>query len=89
MVENAFLTLLLSLSWLQRSRFKSVESLQSIDNRAIVVCSDVAARGLDIPSVSTVIHYDVARKVDDFVHRAGRTAVSDILCVLLSCARLI
>ena len=42
----------------------------------IVVCTDVAARGLDIPSVSTVVHYDVARAVDTFVHRSGRTAVS-------------
>ena len=41
-----------------------------------MVATDVAARGLDIPSVSTVIHYDVARSVDLFVHRAGRTAVS-------------
>jgi superfamily II DNA/RNA helicase len=41
-----------------------------------VVSTDVAARGLDIPSVSTVVHYDVARAVDTFVHRSGRTAVS-------------
>ena len=41
-----------------------------------IICTDVAARGLDIPSVSTVIHYDVARATDTFVHRAGRTAVS-------------
>lgn len=40
-----------------------------------MVASDVAARGLDIPSVTTVIHYDVARVVDTFIHRAGRTAV--------------
>lgn len=42
----------------------------------IVVCTDVAARGLDIPTVSTVVHYDVARAVDTYVHRSGRTAVS-------------
>ena len=35
----------------------------------------MAARGLDIASVTTVIHYDVARVVDTFIHRAGRTAV--------------
>lgn len=40
------------------------------------MATDVAARGLDIPSVSTVVHYDVARAVDTFVHRSGRTAVS-------------
>ena len=59
----------------QRARFKSVESLQK-ESRAVVVATDVAARGLDIPDVATVVHYDVARKVDGFVHRAGRTAVS-------------
>eukprot|EP00934_Nitzschia_sp_Nitz4_P004944 Nitzschia sp. Nitz4//scaffold357_size15932//7551//10647//NITZ4_008875-RA/size15932-processed-gene-0.27-mRNA-1//1//CDS//3329548983//4934//frame0 len=58
----------------QRARFKAVESLDDSKSRAVVVCTDVAARGLDIPSVSTVVHYDVARTVDTFVHRAGRTA---------------
>lgn len=41
----------------------------------VVVATDVAARGLDIPSVATVIHYDAARSIDTFVHRSGRTAV--------------
>ena len=50
----------------------------------MVVSTDVAARGLDIPSVSTVVHYDIARAVDTFVHRSGRTAVSKI--VYASCA---
>ena len=45
-------------------------------NRTVLVATDVAARGLDIPSVSTVIHYDAARNVETFIHRAGRTAVS-------------
>ena len=35
----------------------------------------MAARGLDIQAVTTVVHYDVARVVDTFIHRAGRTAV--------------
>ena len=64
---------------MQRARFKAVESLNketSKGSRQVVVCTDVAARGLDIPSVATVVHYDVARTVDTFVHRAGRTAVS-------------
>ena len=60
----------------QRARFKAVESLRHPKKRVVVVCTDVAARGLDIPTVSTVVHYDVARAVDTFVHRSGRTAVS-------------
>lgn len=60
----------------QKSRLKSLESLRKAKSRSIVVASDVAARGLDIPSVATVIHYDCARAVDTFIHRSGRTAVS-------------
>jgi len=59
---------------MQKSRLGALESLRTSNSRSIVVCSDVAARGLDISSVTTVIHYDVARVVDTFIHRAGRTA---------------
>ena len=62
-------------NYFQKSRLKSLESLRKAKSRSIVVASDVAARGLDIPSVATVIHYDCARAVDTFIHRAGRTAV--------------
>src|SRR6056297_2514116 len=39
----------------------------------LLVASDVAARGLDIPSVSHVINYDVPSHAEDYVHRIGRT----------------
>ncbi|MGO1117688.1 DEAD/DEAH box helicase [Rhodovibrionaceae bacterium A322] len=39
----------------------------------ILVCSDVAARGLDIPDVSHVFNYDVSHNAEDYVHRIGRT----------------
>lgn len=39
----------------------------------ILVASDVAARGLDIPSVSHVFNYDVPTHSEDYVHRIGRT----------------
>lgn len=39
----------------------------------ILVCSDVAARGLDIPTVGHVINYDVPIHPEDYVHRIGRT----------------
>jgi len=38
-----------------------------------MIATDVAARGLDIPSIKNVINYDVARDVDTHVHRIGRT----------------
>lgn len=39
----------------------------------ILVATDVAARGLDIPHIKTVINYDIARDIDTHTHRIGRT----------------
>ncbi len=50
-------------------------SLDAFKNGAvdILVCSDVAARGLDIPDVSHVFNFDVPTHSEDYVHRIGRT----------------
>lgn len=39
-----------------------------------LVATDVAARGLDIPEIQLVVHYEMARKPEDYIHRSGRTA---------------
>ncbi|PIN74433.1 ATP-dependent RNA helicase [Candidatus Woesearchaeota archaeon CG10_big_fil_rev_8_21_14_0_10_45_16] len=40
----------------------------------VLVCTDVAARGLDIPHVSHVYNYDIPKDAKEYVHRIGRTA---------------
>lgn len=54
---------------------KRTETLQAFRDGKVklLVCSDVAARGLDIQGVSHVFNYDVPMGSDDYVHRIGRT----------------
>jgi superfamily II DNA/RNA helicase len=54
------------------SRIKALESFKR-DYITVLVATDVAARGLDIPDVSHVINYDVPATYEDYVHRIGRT----------------
>lgn len=44
------------------------------EGNAVMVCTDSAARGLDIPGVDHVIQAEFASSAVDFLHRAGRTA---------------
>ncbi len=56
----------------QRARMAMLESFKA-GRVPLLVASDVAARGLDIPDVSHVINYDIPIHADDYVHRIGRT----------------
>ncbi|KAJ3780339.1 ATP-dependent RNA helicase [Lentinula aff. detonsa] len=57
----------------QRQRLKNLDRFKSIPN-SVLLATDIAARGLDIPSVDHVIHYQIPRSADVYVHRNGRTA---------------
>ncbi|KAG6228208.1 hypothetical protein E4U26_001173 [Claviceps purpurea] len=61
---------------IQKARLRSLEKFTASRN-AILVATDVAARGLDIKDVDQVLHYHVPRAADAYIHRSGRTARAD------------
>lgn len=56
----------------QSQRTRTLDGFRAGDLR-FLVASDVAARGLDVPSVSHVFNFDVPSHAEDYVHRIGRT----------------
>src|SRR3954464_15618103 len=56
----------------QHARTAALDSFRSGEVK-LLVASDVAARGLDIPAVSHILNYDVPHHAEDYVHRIGRT----------------
>ena len=59
----------------QQDRTANLAKFRALASR-ILVATDVASRGLDIPEVELVINFDVPRNPDDYIHRVGRTARS-------------
>jgi len=57
----------------QKIRFKAIEDFKA-KNHNILISTDLASRGLDIPLVDLVVNYDIPRNPDDYIHRVGRTA---------------
>lgn len=57
----------------QKQRIQAIESFKASDS-AVLICTDVLARGLDIPEVDVVVHLQAPRNVSLMIHRSGRTA---------------
>lgn len=56
----------------QSERESALKAFKS-GQRPILVATDVAARGLDIPNIANIINFDLPNSIDDYVHRIGRT----------------
>ena len=70
---NEFKCCCLHSRMMQNVRMKNLEKFTN-NKSAILFCTDIGARGLDIPKVDLVIHYHIPTRTDIFVHRSGRTA---------------
>jgi len=56
----------------QRARSQTLQRLRDGRMR-VLVATDVAARGIDVPGINLVVNYDAPRAAEDYVHRIGRT----------------
>jgi superfamily II DNA/RNA helicase len=72
LVRHGFSAIALHGDMDQSARTAALEQFRK-NEVTLLVASDVAARGLDIPDVSHVFNFDVPHHADDYVHRIGRT----------------
>jgi ATP-dependent RNA helicase DDX24/MAK5 len=57
----------------QRQRLKALDRFRA-SAQGVLVATDVAARGLDVKGVESVVHYQLPASADTYIHRCGRTA---------------
>ena len=72
LVKHGFSAAALHGDMSQPARTKALDGFRA-NEMTLLVASDVAARGLDIPDVSHIFNFDVPHHAEDYVHRIGRT----------------
>ncbi|MBN1283400.1 MAG: DEAD/DEAH box helicase [Proteobacteria bacterium] len=60
----------------QRERTDALAGFRGGEHR-ILVATDIASRGLDIPGIEHIVNFDIPQTVEEYIHRAGRTARMD------------
>ncbi len=55
-------------------KFRDLHNLKEKKSKAIMICTDVGARGIDIPDIPHIIHYQLPAYAEIYIHRCGRTA---------------
>ena len=60
----------------QGKRTQALDGFREGEHR-ILVATDIAGRGIDVPGITHVINFDIPENVEDYIHRAGRTARHD------------
>ena len=71
-----------------RSQGKRVQALDNFrqGEHRILVATDIAGRGIDVPGITHVINFDIPENADDYVHRGGRTARGSALGIVSTIA---
>jgi ATP-dependent RNA helicase RhlE len=60
----------------QSERTKALSGFREGEHR-ILVATDIASRGIDVPNIQHIINFDIPQTVEEYIHRAGRTARMD------------
>jgi ATP-dependent RNA helicase RhlE len=69
----------------QSQRVSALQGFREGEHR-ILVATDIAARGIDVPRIKHIINFDMPETVEDYIHRAGRTARGALLGIVSSIA---
>lgn len=71
MVDNRVRTMFIDLLYIDYRELALAQLKEG--NADILVATDVAGRGIDVKNVSLVVNYDMAKNIEDYTHRIGRT----------------